>query len=616
MSILPVPQWSCPDEEHISDSIESDVNDAAAAAAVAAALPAVDEEDAVRSVTSGAATCAPAAAAASRYDVLTDLARPFGEALTLWLARQGAEVILKEETYTTICQTLKARDTAHARYRKWAAKYELVDLGGGSPLYLQVRIDAAKTAKPRGRSGHKRKADEVISSTLTISSNSSQTASTPAAATNPIWKVKRVPRPNELENIITMAHGTGMEGTGHGGVTATYKKIEAAWVSIPRSLVEAYVKRCHICALQQPSKSSMYTIIAIRSNHFWHRVQMDEFTLKRVVGGVEVEHLVLHLYDHFSKFSLLYVVPDKTANSVATVLLQVFSQFGPPEILQSDNGKEFINQQVVALCAEWKIQFVHGAPYKPQTQGGVERGNGVCKEKLRASIEESPQRSFNEHLLYVQWQMNTTYRVSIKTTPYQLAFNRAPILPLPSAFNQQPTVDQLIEPSAEVIVQRNEQQQSDAAAAASSSIEYQDKFVATYNGKVGVRSAFQAGDLVALRLHNPRSHRGIAPASLALPRLPCVILLKTKAGKFVLYTRYGILIEHIGSNDLEIMPEVHRPPPLQIDHKAVYEDHKSCIKPCKRISMLQLIAKQTGTEPPTSFDPKTMKLRISKRCIQ
>ena len=85
----------------------------------------------------------------------------------------------------------------------------------------------------------------------------------------------------------------------------------------------------------------------------------------------------MHVQDHFTKFSMLRFLLDKSADSVRNELHAVFAHMGPPEIMQSDNGSEFINKELHALLTSWKVRkYVHGRPYHPQSQGSVERANG------------------------------------------------------------------------------------------------------------------------------------------------------------------------------------------------------------------------------------------------
>ena len=52
----------------------------------------------------------------------------------------------------------------------------------------------------------------------------------------------------------------------------------------------------------------------------------------------------MHYQDHFFKISILHPLMRKEAAEVAhTLVTQVFTVFGCPVILQSDNGREFVN---------------------------------------------------------------------------------------------------------------------------------------------------------------------------------------------------------------------------------------------------------------------------------
>ena len=61
-----------------------------------------------------------------------------------------------------------------------------------------------------------------------------------------------------------------------------------------------------------------------------------------------------------------------------------------PTVLHADNGGAFVSRQLVALCEEFGVRLVHGLPYHPQSQGKVERQNGVFKKKVRRAWPVSP----------------------------------------------------------------------------------------------------------------------------------------------------------------------------------------------------------------------------------
>jgi hypothetical protein len=73
---------------------------------------------------------------------------------------------------------------------------------------------------------------------------------------------------------------------------------------------------------------------------------------------------------------------DKSSKSVGNALIRILSTAVLPEILQSDNGKEFLGYCIQMLKEEFHtIKVVKGRAYHPGSQGSVERGN--AKELVR-----------------------------------------------------------------------------------------------------------------------------------------------------------------------------------------------------------------------------------------
>ncbi|KRY24389.1 SCAN domain-containing protein 3, partial [Trichinella britovi] len=71
-------------------------------------------------------------------------------------------------------------------------------------------------------------------------------------------------------------------------------------------------------------------------------------------------------------------------------LLEIFLTFGAPSILQSDNGREFSYVIIAELKTCWpELKLVTGRPRHPQSQGAVERLNGVVQDKLAIWMREN-----------------------------------------------------------------------------------------------------------------------------------------------------------------------------------------------------------------------------------
>ena len=99
---------------------------------------------------------------------------------------------------------------------------------------------------------------------------------------------------------------------------------------------------------------------------------------------------VVHARDHFSRYSWASPMKSKEAINVSAFLFHIFSQFGPPTILQTDNGGEFTANVIHELMAMWpETSIINGRPRHPQSQGSVEKGNAILKTKLSAWMESN-----------------------------------------------------------------------------------------------------------------------------------------------------------------------------------------------------------------------------------
>jgi transposase InsO family protein len=131
---------------------------------------------------------------------------------------------------------------------------------------------------------------------------------------------------------------------------------------------------------------------------------------------------ILVYQDHLTKFILLRSLHSKRADEVAYHLLDIFTTFGAPNILHSDNGREFCNQIIKNLCEMWNdIKIVHGKPRHSESQGSVERANQDV-ENMLATWMETNTTKWSERLRFVQAIKNRAYQEGIKCSPYEVMF--------------------------------------------------------------------------------------------------------------------------------------------------------------------------------------------------
>ena len=112
-----------------------------------------------------------------------------------------------------------------------------------------------------------------------------------------------------------------------------------------------------------------------------------------------------HVLDCFTKFHILFPMKTKGAHEVADNLAtHVFSYFGMPYLLQSDNGCEFVNAVIKDLLTNWEglCKTINGRPRHPQSQGAVERGNQEVETMIRVLQQTEKNNNWSNWLPQIQ----------------------------------------------------------------------------------------------------------------------------------------------------------------------------------------------------------------------
>ncbi|XP_068235771.1 KRAB-A domain-containing protein 2-like [Palaemon carinicauda] len=193
-----------------------------------------------------------------------------------------------------------------------------------------------------------------------------------------------------------------------------------------------FISFCIEC--QEKKKSSVQkglVVKPVRSETIFSRCQIDSFNFQTLPDG-EFKY-ILTFINHFSKFCVLRPHASKRAEEVANTLLPIFLTFGAPVIRVQDNGREFVNVVVSELSTLWpELKLVTGRPRDPQSQGAVERLNGVIQDKLKIWMYENQSSRWTIGVHFVQWQINISEHETIKTSPFKVMFGMEPKVGLAS----------------------------------------------------------------------------------------------------------------------------------------------------------------------------------------
>ena len=100
--------------------------------------------------------------------------------------------------------------------------------------------------------------------------------------------------------------------------------------------------------------------------------------------------------DFYLKMILVWCLPpgQSNANKVVSLLKEMFSEHGIPEVLCSDNGPQYASAQFSDFCISWSISHKTSSLYYPQSNGFIE----ACIKSVKHALQWAKYSSADPHL--------------------------------------------------------------------------------------------------------------------------------------------------------------------------------------------------------------------------
>src|SRR6266536_1123451 len=230
------------------------------------------------------------------------------------------------------------------------------------------------------------------------------------------------------KGIMKLAH-EGMTG-GHMGIQRTKDQVRrrAYWPGWSKD-VQRFCQACQACARYKrgaPPRQGLLEPIETGSPFEKISIDITGPHPKSSKGNV----YILTLMDQFSKWAEAYPIRNQEASTVARVLVnQVFTKFGFPLQILSDQGPNFESTLFSEMCKVMGVDKIRTSSYHPRCNGMLERFHRTLNSMLGKVVKDN-QRDWDEWVPQVLAAYRATEHSVTKFSPNYLILgreNRAPI---------------------------------------------------------------------------------------------------------------------------------------------------------------------------------------------
>jgi len=139
---------------------------------------------------------------------------------------------------------------------------------------------------------------------------------------------------------------------------------------------------------------------------------------------------ILVCTDYVTKWVEAKPLLSATEASVVNFLFEdIFTRFGVPREIVTDQGAQFTSRLVEQMMERYKIRHRKSTPYHPQANGQVESTNKVIEGILTKTVHLH-RRDWVDRLPEALWAYRTTWRSTTGHTPYELVYGKQVLFPI------------------------------------------------------------------------------------------------------------------------------------------------------------------------------------------
>jgi transposase InsO family protein len=210
---------------------------------------------------------------------------------------------------------------------------------------------------------------------------------------------------------------------GHGGQQRTLFRLSTRvfWESMRKDIFK-YINACPSCQQfkynNAPTASPMQMHVV---NEPWITIGID--IMGPFPTTLRNKRFLLVVVDYFTRWVELFSLRSTTSTDIANILTnEVFSRFGIPRFIVSDNGPQFVSNLFQNFCETLNIKQNLTANYHPQSNM-TERVNRTLKPMIAIYAQQQPQ-SWDKEIQKLAFAIRSATNETTGETPAFMMFGR------------------------------------------------------------------------------------------------------------------------------------------------------------------------------------------------
>uniref|UniRef100_A0A674NZL8 Gypsy retrotransposon integrase-like protein 1 n=1 Tax=Takifugu rubripes TaxID=31033 RepID=A0A674NZL8_TAKRU len=221
--------------------------------------------------------------------------------------------------------------------------------------------------------------------------------------------------------VLSLAHDNLWGG--HLGITKTFDKIlrHFFWPGLKADVVR-HCRACHVCQVtgkpnQVVPPAPLCPIPVMREP--FERVMVDCVgPLPKTKSG---NQFLLTIMCASTRFPEAIPLQRVTAPVISKALVEFFTVFGLPTVVQTDQGTNFMSRVFAQVLKSLGIKHITSSPYHPESQGALERFHQTMKTMLKKCCFES-KKDWDDAVPFVLFAAREAVQESLGFSPAELVF--------------------------------------------------------------------------------------------------------------------------------------------------------------------------------------------------